>query len=76
VKCAFAAAVMGLGVFYLHSIWLTADSSAGLFRVTIDLAGLIIVGAIIYFAVARILGCRELASIGEMLGPVFGKKKR
>ncbi|MBW2119813.1 MAG: hypothetical protein JRH09_18090, partial [Deltaproteobacteria bacterium] len=58
------------------SEWLTADPGAGLFRMVIDLTGLIIIGVIIYFAVARILGCRELASIGEMFGPVFGKKKR
>lgn len=76
LKCFFAAAVMGLGVFYFHSIWLTADPGAGLFRVIIDLAALVIIGVIIYFAVARILGCRELASIGEMFGPIFGKKKR
>ena len=76
LKCALAAAVMGLGVFYFHSGWLTADPGAGLLRMITDLAGLIIIGVIIYFAVAHILGCRELASIGEMFGPIYGKKKR
>jgi hypothetical protein len=75
LKCTFAAAVMGLGVFYIHSNWLTTRASEGLLGTIINLAFLILIGMILYFAVTRILGCRELASIREMLPSIFRKKR-
>jgi len=71
LKCSFAATVMGLGVFYIHSKWLLLDPGVGLLRMITNLAGLIIIGIIIYFMVTRIIGCRELASIGEMFRPLL-----
>jgi putative peptidoglycan lipid II flippase len=49
LKCALAATVMGAGVFYVHSIWLTADSGAGLLSMSVDLAGLIGIGLVLYY---------------------------
>ncbi len=66
LKSAFAAAVMGLVVYYSHTWWLKVDSGAGLWGMIMSLTGLIVIGMIVYFAMARILGCRELASVGEM----------
>jgi len=73
LKCTFAAVVMGLVVYYSHARWLKVDSDSGLWGMIASLAGLIAVGMIIYFAVTRILGCRELASIGEMFRPILRK---
>jgi putative peptidoglycan lipid II flippase len=73
LKCTFAAVVMGLVVYYSHARWLKVDSGSGLWGMIASLAGLIAVGMIIYFAMARILGCRELASIKEMFRPILRK---
>lgn len=75
LKCALAAAVMGIGVFYLHSMWLTMDSAFRLWPMIFSLIGLIAAGMIIYFAVARILGCSELGSLWEMVRPFLGRGK-
>jgi putative peptidoglycan lipid II flippase len=73
LKCSVATTIMGLGVFYVNSKWLLLDLGVGLLRMITNLAGLIIIGIIIYFTVARILSCRELASIGEMFRPILRK---
>jgi len=75
-KAVFAAMVMGLGVFWLYSRWLTLDANSGLWTMTANLAILIIVGIIIYFAVARIIGCSEIESVRGMLGSVFRRAKK
>ena len=75
VKCALAAAVMGIGVFYLHDLWLTVDSPSPLWHRIFNLTGLIAAGMILYFGVARILGCSEWGSLREMVRPFFGRGK-
>jgi putative peptidoglycan lipid II flippase len=75
LKCAFAAAIMGIGIFYVHSRWLTADSGSGLFSMSTDLAGLIGIGVVLYFVLTRILGCRELGSLRDIFSPVIRKIK-
>jgi len=77
LRSIFAAAVMGFGIFYLHSRWLIVDSSAGLWSTAINLAGLIVIGMIIYFTAARITGCRELESVRQMMPrPVSRRGKK
>lgn len=73
LKCAFASVVMGFVVYYSHTLWLKVDSNAGPWRMIASLIGLIVIGMIVYFTVARSLGCRELASIGEMFHPILRK---
>jgi peptidoglycan biosynthesis protein MviN/MurJ (putative lipid II flippase) len=75
VKCTLAAAVMGIGVFYLHSGWLSVDSPSRLWPMICKLTGLIAAGMIFYFAVAWILGCSELGSLREMVRPFLGSGK-
>jgi putative peptidoglycan lipid II flippase len=75
LKSAFASAVMGLAVFYLHSRWLIIDPAKGLLSMIINLTVLVGAGIIIYFGAARVLGCTELASVQEMFLP-FLKKSR
>ncbi|MCP4665889.1 MAG: murein biosynthesis integral membrane protein MurJ [Deltaproteobacteria bacterium] len=75
LKCALAAAVMGIGVFYIHSLWLPTDSALGEWRMIFNVAGLIATGMIIYFMVARILGCNELGALWDMVRPFPGRGK-
>jgi putative peptidoglycan lipid II flippase len=75
LKCAFAAVVMGSGVFYVYSRWLTADSGSGLWHMSTDLAGLIGIGVVLYFVLARILRCRELESLWEIFFPIARRVK-
>ena len=74
LKCAFAAAIMGTGIFYAHSSWLTAD--LGLFSMSMDLAGLIGIGVVLYFVLTKILGCRELGSLWDTFSPIIRRVKR
>ncbi len=66
LKCTSAASVMGLGIYYLHTRWLTMDPGTGLLEMIFSLAGLVGAGMLIYFVMARTLGCRELASVRDM----------
>jgi len=75
LKCTLAALIMGLGVFYCHSKWLTVDSTAGLLSLTVNLASLIIIGIIIYFVASWALGCSEMASVKEMFRSVSRRRK-
>jgi putative peptidoglycan lipid II flippase len=75
LKCAFAATIMGAGVFYVHSRWLTADAGGGLLSMSVDLAGLIGVGMILYFGVTGFLRCQELRSLWDIFSPIIGKLK-
>lgn len=63
LKCALAATIMGFGVYYFNCKWLDTDSGVVLWIIVLNLTTLIIIGLIIYFAVVRMLGCRELTSI-------------
>ncbi|MBL7205470.1 MAG: murein biosynthesis integral membrane protein MurJ [Desulfobacteraceae bacterium] len=75
IKCTLAASIMGLGVFYCHSKWLTVDSTAGLLHLTVNLASLIIIGIIMYFVATWVLGCSEMASVKEMFRSVSRRRK-
>ena len=66
-KSLLAASLMGLGVYYFHSKWLIAGEGTGLPGMVINLVALIVIGIIIYFGTARVLGCTEIASIMGML---------
>jgi len=66
-KSALAAALMGVGVYGCFSRWLTIDPETGASRMGIHLAALIVIGIIIYFGAARVLGCNEIRSIRYML---------
>jgi putative peptidoglycan lipid II flippase len=76
LKCAFAAAIMGIGIFYVHSAWLTVDSDSGLSIMSMKLAGLIGIGVVLYMMFTRILGCRELGSLWDTFSPINRRVKR
>ena len=70
LKCMSAALVMGLGIFYVHSVWLAVSPTSGLTRMILELAVLVAVGMVIYAVVAKILRCEELQSVMDMVRPV------
>jgi len=72
-KSAAAALLMGLGVYYFHVRWFMVGAGERLSTLVIHLAALIIIGIIIYFAAARLFGCRELAAIKEIFS---GRRRR
>lgn len=59
VKCVLASAIMGLVVGYLN-LWIP---STGLIKLIL----LILLGMILYFGFTRILGCRETASVMQLV---------
>lgn len=71
LKCAVSAVVMGTGVFLLYSRFLGGNLGQGLWHVIFNLGGLIAAGVMIYFVVARILGCRELSSVMDIFRSPF-----
>jgi len=72
-RSVLAAALMGLGVYYFHSKWLMAGEGTSLPGMVTNLAALILIGIIIYFGAARVLGCPEIASI---MGMMSRKRKK
>ncbi len=75
LKSAFASAIMGAGVLYLHSTFLTIDAASGLLNMIMDLSVLVVAGVAIYFAVARVLGCPEITAVQDMFLPFFRKMR-
>jgi putative peptidoglycan lipid II flippase len=74
-KCIIASMVMGLGLHYLYSNWLIANTAMGLWPLIANLAGLILIGLIIYFLTARLLGCQEISSVLDIFRPFLKKTK-
>jgi putative peptidoglycan lipid II flippase len=70
-KNLFASMVMGLGIYYLYFKWWAPNPAQGLWHLIVNLTGLVLIGVIIYFAAAKILGCRELTSVLDLLKPLF-----
>ncbi|MFH1084026.1 MAG: murein biosynthesis integral membrane protein MurJ [Pseudomonadota bacterium] len=71
-RSVLAASVMGLAVYCFHSRWPIAGPGSGLTAMVTRLAALIIIGIIVYFGAALILGCSEIAFVRE----VFSRKVR
>ncbi len=73
-KSICASVVMGLAIYYLYSRWLIENLTLGLGYLIINLAGLIIIGVIVYFVTARILRCAELESVLNLFKPRLKKQ--
>ena len=74
-KCIFASLIMGLVVYYLYSGWWVPNPASGTWLPAATLAGLILLGVIIYFSAAKALGCSELTSIFGILKPLLRRNK-
>jgi len=75
-KSALAASLMGLALYGCLSMWLTADPQGGVSRMIVHLSALIGIGIIIYFGLARVLGCEEIRSIQEIIWRRMRRKRR
>ena len=73
LKNMLAAAVMGGVIYGIHIRWLAV--TGGLTRMMAELAGLIAIGIVVYFAVSALLGCREWKSLGEVVSPMRRRLK-
>ncbi len=71
LKCVFASAVMGLGIYCLNLRYVLTDPSIGSWKMSLNLAGLIAFGMILYFVIARALHCPELQSFRDIFRPIF-----
>ena len=67
LKIISATAVMGFSVHYFHSNWLHTGPDTGVLTMLINLTLLLVTGVAVYLVVARILNCRELTSVLELL---------
>jgi putative peptidoglycan lipid II flippase len=61
-----ASAGMGLVLYHLNERWLNAARPGALWSYALTLAAVIVVGAAIYFLMARIFRCPEISSILNM----------
>jgi putative peptidoglycan lipid II flippase len=68
-KFVVGAIVMGLGIYYANHRLGGVDLENGLRPLVLNLSGLILFGALVYFGVTWILGCRELRSMVGILRP-------
>jgi putative peptidoglycan lipid II flippase len=69
-----ASLAMGLGIYFFHTHWLAPTLESSTFSLMIGVAGLILIGAIIYFGISHILGCPELSSILKLFRKHEGSK--
>jgi putative peptidoglycan lipid II flippase len=68
-KSVLGAIVMGIGIYYATHRLGVLNLEAGLAYLAMNLAGLILLGLLLYFGMTWILGCRELRSLMEVLKP-------
>lgn len=64
--------LMGV-VIYLSSEWLDLKVPSDGLSLALGLTTVILIGVVTYFLIAALLGCRELASLKDMLRPLFRK---
>ena len=64
-----ASLFMGVVIFYLNTVWVNRQGSASFLAAAAKLAIIILIGAAIYFMMARVLRCTELSSIAGLFRP-------
>jgi putative peptidoglycan lipid II flippase len=70
-KSLLASSVMGLAIYAIHALWFGDSRAMGLLPLAGEVAGLVLGGAILYFALTRLMGCGELRSIMDIVRPVL-----
>jgi putative peptidoglycan lipid II flippase len=76
LKSLVASFIMALAVLFLHTHWLKDAGAASFLRLAPKLAITILIGGIIYFAMAAFLRCSELSSVREIFRPVAKMLKK
>ena len=74
-KCVAASTVMGLGVYYLDSCLWLSKPGPGVWHSALRIIGLVSFGAVLYFSVAKLLGCRELSSVLDIFSSHLRRTK-
>ena len=67
-KSLAATLVMGAVVFCCRTQWFYTTSTDALSERILGLSALVLIGMVVYFFVARALGCREIRAVSAMLG--------
>ncbi|MFC1891467.1 murein biosynthesis integral membrane protein MurJ [Thermodesulfobacteriota bacterium] len=75
-KIVISSVVMGVAVKYLYLSRFLPDSEWDTIQLLINVLGVILIGVVIYFVMARILGCRELSSILDIFRPLLNRSKQ
>jgi putative peptidoglycan lipid II flippase len=73
-KVLIASLVMGLAIYYMHSLWFHDIPGSGVWHQTVNVLCLVFIGVIIYFGAAWVMGCRELASLLKSIRSINNKK--
>ena len=76
LKSAVASAAMGLGIYLLYFRWLSPVPGSGFWSLMVRVLLVVLAGKIIYFALARLMGCREVGSVLEIFRPILGRPRR
>ena len=74
LKSLFISIIMGIVIYFIYFGWLDTHISTNTLFLAPGLLGVIFIGAIVYFLLARILGCSEVFHILDMINPF--KKQR
>ena len=69
-KSVTAAFFMGIGVHYLFAKWTLWFPAGSLWDVSLMLVVLVPAGAVIYFGLAGLFRCGELAALGDIVRPI------
>ncbi len=74
-KSLLASIVMGVGIYYAYYHGWVPNPELGIGHLVFRLLGLVCLGAFIYFAVSRLLGCPELSLIWDIFKPILRRAK-
>ena len=74
-KSLAASAVMGLVLYDLNGRWLSAGAPAPLWSLALTLTGVICIGVVVYFLMARVFRCQEISSVMGLFKPLSGKHR-
>jgi len=70
-KCLLGSVLMGAGTYFVYAHWWVPNPELGLGHLVTRLVGLVCIGVLIYFAVARMMGCPELSSLWNIFRPLL-----
>jgi len=75
LKSLLASIVMGAGIYILYLKWVAASGPMTTLALMGRVCGLVLFGALVYFALSAIMRCKELATVLDMYTPIVGKSK-
>ena len=67
-KSVVATLVMGTIVFICHGKWFYTTATDALSEKILSLSALVLIGIVVYFLIARLMGCQEIRAVWAMVG--------